>query len=52
MGYGKSKSGGFTGNMTKLGGGKKKLRLSSDMRTENMANVSMKKATKQAHKKV
>lgn len=51
-GYGKSKSGGFVGNLSKLGGSGKKLALKSDMRSENMSNGSTKKASKQAHKKV
>lgn len=53
-GYGKSKSkrGGFVGNLAKLGGAKHALSLKSDMRGENMTHGTMKKATKQAHKKV
>jgi len=51
MAYGKTKSGGFTGNLAKLGGGKRKLSLSGDMRPENMT-PGFKKAGKQAHKKV
>ena len=51
-GYGKkSKRGGFMGNLAKLGGSKRKLTLAGDMRPENM-NPGMKKAHKQAHKKV
>jgi hypothetical protein len=53
-GYGrKSKSGGFTGNLAKLGGTKKKLKLAGDMRPEHFTKAaSFKKAHKQAHKKV
>lgn len=50
-GYGKSKKGGFVGNLAKLGGKQSKLKLSGDMRPENMT-PSFKKASKQAHKKV
>jgi hypothetical protein len=49
-GYGK-KSGGFAGNMVKLGGKTRKLKLSSDMRPENMTNPSFKKGVKQPHKR-
>ena len=52
MAYGKSKSGGFMGNLAKLGGKSRKLTLKTDMRPENMAHGTSKKATKQAHKKV
>jgi hypothetical protein len=52
MGYGKSKSGGFVGNLSKLGGGKRKLALKTDMRDESMPHGSLKKASKQAHKRV
>jgi|HubBroStandDraft_3_1064219.scaffolds.fasta_scaffold166156_3 hypothetical protein len=48
----KSKHGGFTGNLVKLGGAHKKLSLSGDMRPENMVSGTSKKAQKQAHKKV
>ena len=53
-GYGKSKSkrGGFVGNLAKLGGSKRKLSLAGDMRSENLTHGTMKKASKQAHKKV
>lgn len=53
-GYGrKSKSGGFTGNLAKLGGGSRKLKLAGDMRPEHFQHgASFKKAGKQAHKKV
>lgn len=54
MGYGKkSKSGGFTGNLAKLGGSKSKLKLNGDMRPESLqGSATFKKASKQAHKKV
>jgi hypothetical protein len=48
----KGKSGGFTGNLAKLGSHGRKLSLSGDMRPENMVSGTAKKATKQAHKKV
>jgi hypothetical protein len=52
-GYGrKSKSGGFMGNMAKLGGSKRKLSLKSDMESSSAVHPSMKKGHKQAHKKV
>jgi hypothetical protein len=51
-GYGKSKRGGFVGNLAKLGGAKHKLSLAGDMRVENLTHGTMKKANKQAHKKV
>jgi len=55
-GYGrKMKSGGFTGNLAKLGGRKSKLKLAGDMRPEHFSGKtapSFKKAHKQAHKKV
>lgn len=50
-GKGKSKRGGFVGNLVKIGGAKRKLSLKSDMRSENMLGNSMKKASKQAHKR-
>lgn len=46
------KSGGFVGNLAKLGGKSSKLKLAGDMRPENMVHGSMKKAGKQAHKRV
>lgn len=52
MGYGKGKRGGFTGNMAKLGGSRKKLKLTGDMRAENMVHPALKRGSKQAHKKV
>jgi len=48
----RTKSGGFSGNLVKLGGSQKKLKISGDMRPENMASGNFKKAGKQAHKKV
>jgi len=48
----KGKRGGFVGNLAKLGSHGRKLSLSGDMRPENMVHGSMKKAAKQAHKKV
>lgn len=52
-GYGKSKRGGFVGNLAKLGGSGKKLKLAGDMRPEHFKQgASFKKAGKQAHKKV
>ena len=47
----KAKSGGFTGNLSKLGGSKRKLQLKSDFRGESAVNGSFKKASKQAHKR-
>jgi len=54
-GYGrKSKSGGFVGNLAKLGGTSRKLKLTGDMRPEHLGKqtATFKKAAKQAHKKV
>jgi hypothetical protein len=51
-GRGRRKSGGFNGNLSKLGGSKRKLTLKSDMMADNMAHGSMKTAHKQPHKKV
>ena len=52
-GYGrKAKSGGFVGNLAKLGGKSRKLVLSGDMRPENTVHPHFKKGPKQAHKKV
>jgi hypothetical protein len=48
-GYGKSKSGGFTGNLAKIGGSGKKLSLNTDMKAA--VHPTMKKAHKQAHKR-
>lgn len=53
MAYGhKSKRGGFVGNLAKLGGKTRKLKLTGDMRPENTVHPHFKKSTKQAHKKV
>jgi len=55
MAYGKSgtrKSGGFVGNLAKLGGSKRKLKLKSDMDSSSAVHPSFKKAHKQAHKRV
>ena len=52
-GYGKgAKKGGFTGNMVKLGGSKRKLSLTGDMRAENLVHPALKRGQKQAHKRV
>lgn len=51
-GYGKTKRGGFVGNLAKLGGSSTKLKLAGDMRPENFKGHGFKKAAKQAHKKV
>jgi hypothetical protein len=52
-GYGrKSKRGGFVGNLAKLGGSKRKLSLTGDMRPENTVHPNITKGPKQAHKKV
>jgi len=50
MAYKKSKSGGLTGNLVKIGGSKRKLKLAGDMRGENMVG-GFKKGAKQAHKR-
>jgi hypothetical protein len=47
----KAKSGGFTGNLAKIGGAKRKLSLKSDFRGDSAVNSTFKKASKQAHKK-
>ena len=51
-GYGRSKRGGFTGNLAKLGGGHRKLALKTDMRNEHLVHADFKKGAKQAHKRV
>lgn len=51
MAYGR-KTGGFMGNMTKLGGKSPKLALKSDMKPGHLASSNFKKARKQPHKKV
>ena len=45
------KSGGLTGNLVKLGGSKHKLKMKSDMGHESMTHPSLKKGSKQAHKR-
>ena len=45
------KSGGFVGNLTKIGGSRKKLSLHSDMKDSSAVHPSMKKGAKQAHKR-
>lgn len=51
-GFGNSgKSGGFKGNMVKLGGSGKKLDLKSYMKSDSFNVASRKKGAKQAHKK-
>lgn len=52
VGYGKGKSGGFSGNQVKIGGPSKKLALKSSMQSDSFHTVSRKKGGKQAHKKV
>lgn len=47
----KAKSGGFVGNLSKLGGSGRKLQLKTDMRSESMPHGSFKRADKQAHKR-
>lgn len=46
-----TKTGGLTGNLSKIGGTKRKLALKSDFRTDSAVNSTFKKAAKQAHKK-
>jgi len=48
---GHSKSGGFAGNLTKIGGAGSKLKMKSDMKADTMVGPSLKKGKKQAHKK-
>ena len=51
-GYGrKEKHGGFSGNLVKLGGSKRKLKIAGDMRAEHMGGPAFKKSVKQAHKR-
>jgi hypothetical protein len=50
-GYGRHKTGGFVGNLSKLGGSKKKLSLKTDMQNENMSAGNLKHGQKQAHKR-
>lgn len=49
---GQKKHGGFTGNMSKLGGAKRKLALKSDFKHAHAVNPGFKVGAKQAHKKV
>lgn len=53
-GYGRggSKSGGFTGNLAKLGGSRSKLALKTDMSSSSMVHGAKSTGRKQAHKKV
>lgn len=48
---GRSKHGGFTGNLVKLGGSRRKLALSSDMKSDSLVHSTRKKGSKQAHKR-
>lgn len=48
---GHSKSGGFSGNLVKLGGRGRKLSLKSDMKADSLVHSTRKKGSKQAHKK-
>jgi len=48
---GRHKTGGFVGNLTKLGGSKKKLALKTDMNSGHMAAGTLKHGSKQAHKR-
>ena len=50
-GYGRKKSGGLTGNLVKMGGAKRKLKLMTDFKDHNAPVASMKKGHKQAHKR-
>jgi len=45
------KSGGFAGNLSKIGGSGSKLKMKSDMKADSMVHPSLKKGKKQAHKK-
>ena len=47
-----AKSGGFTGNLVKLGGGSRKLNLKSDMKSAGTVAAGKKAGGKSAHKKV
>ncbi len=46
-----NKSGGTVGNMVKIGGSGRKLKMKSDMKSESLIHGLGKKASKQAHKK-
>jgi len=48
---GHSKSGGFAGNLTKIGGSGSKLKMKSDMKPDSMTLPKLGKGKKQAHKK-
>jgi len=48
----RSKSGGFVGNLAKLGGRSRKLAIKTDMRNEHLVHSDFKKGAKQAHKRV
>ena len=45
------KSGGFSGNLVKLGGSGRKLRMKTDQKGESMVHPGFKKGSKQAHKR-
>jgi hypothetical protein len=45
------KSGGFSGNLAKLGGSKRKLHMKSDMKSDTAIHPTLKKGHKQAHKR-
>ena len=46
-----NKSGGFSGNLSKIGGAGSKLKMKSDMKADSMTMPGLKKGKKQAHKK-
>lgn len=46
-----NKSGGFSGNLSKIGGSGSKLKMKSDMKADTMTMPGLKKGKKQAHKK-
>ncbi len=48
---GHRKSGGFTGNLVKLGGSRSKLAMKTDMKSDSAVNSTFKKGRKQAHKR-
>lgn len=45
------KSGGFSGNLVKLGGSKRKLSLKTDVKSDSLVHPAKAKAGKQAHKR-
>lgn len=49
---GSRKSGGFVGNLAKLGGRGRKLALKSDMKSDSMVHGHKRTGEKQAHKRV